>query len=719
MKINVSNTNLYAMASASPFSDARGSITKALLNEMAANGINYTSTRGADASHGGITIETTADSPKGSNAHDDDTDLSPYGGERNDISNEPSTFAKHLIDMAEKGGENPHASIQDQELGCFTADTVQFVSNSTDPRKAMEYIELGMEAMGPSLDIDQGFPRVRLIKLLDQTLEFGGLLDDAMTVLCQFRNNGTSEDGGPVIAIKKEEIIHRWNDLKIAFQAALKNIKDPAIVIIIHEFADFIQWAYFSATGTHDPILTSSKDIRKNMYNVNPLPGHEKIKAAQFVYDVACFINPKFVTCRKMIRKGILEDDVDLEARGWAELQNLRKELPYAVGKSDPFARGVACREESDLQLSYKDRLEWENNNLELQGDRANPQKYLENNRVAVFSNGTGTTASYRWPLERKLCAYGAKEIIEEEMEEESSSNNGSSTKENKKKESIPSDCSSEATTESKKNDDADNDGSSGSAEIKMNENIQLFGLNLDSTDSEEDTEEEEEEEEVDEDEELGYIQRDGGSTPPVTTSSPYCATPRTSSHSPPTPVFTPHPSTPEPDEVSPCTTPTSSPGSPSFDITETPPSSPVAKMHLQYRREEPPSIGDFATYSTSIKKHDDRSVIKTRNPSTQDYERSIVCPFHLADPALTVSLPLVKDMVDDIVHAMKQPPTTDGILIPPVIAAHRLVKMTSGAKLKNCMTKKEAMSTLKVLHYYQYIITEGTRHIESRRCLL
>ena len=53
------------------------------------------------------------------------------------------------------------------------------------------------------------------------------------------------------------------------------------------------------------------------------------------------------------------------------------------------------------------------------------------------------------------------------------------------------------------------------------------------------------------------------------------------------------------------------------------------------------------------------------------------------------------------------------------VIAAHRLVKMTSGAKLKNCMTKKEAMSTLKVLHYYQYIITEGTRHIESRRCLL
>ena len=78
---------------------------------MAANGINYTSTRGADASHGGITIETTADSPKGSNAHDDDADLGPYGGERNDLSNEPSTFAKHLIDMAEKGGDNPHASI--------------------------------------------------------------------------------------------------------------------------------------------------------------------------------------------------------------------------------------------------------------------------------------------------------------------------------------------------------------------------------------------------------------------------------------------------------------------------------------------------------------------------------------------------------------------------------------------------------------------------------
>ena len=78
---------------------------------MAANGINYTSTRGADASHGDITIETTANSPKGSNAHDDDADLGPYGGERNDLSNEPSTFAKHLIDMAEKGGENPHASI--------------------------------------------------------------------------------------------------------------------------------------------------------------------------------------------------------------------------------------------------------------------------------------------------------------------------------------------------------------------------------------------------------------------------------------------------------------------------------------------------------------------------------------------------------------------------------------------------------------------------------
>ena len=87
------------------------------------------------------------------------------------------------------------------------------------------------------------------------------------------------------------------------------------------------------------------------------------------------------------------------------------------------------------------------------------------------------------------------------------------------------------------------------------------------------------------------------------------------------------------------------------------------------------------------------------------------MCPFHLADPALTVSLPLVKDMVEDIVYAMEQPPNTDGILIPPVIAAHRLVKMTSGAKLKHCMSKKETKSTLKVLHYYQYIITEGTRH--------